>query len=347
MEKYPNINILLNLEQRYIPKAEFVFRTFCYILRLNPRFSYGSYYEGTHLYYGNATTRTFPIRIHHDPHTAEFFEQQELYPLEQVTFCKYKDEYIPFLFSPGGDIFSFAESNCVIRKDIIAGGFYFLTCWNEYILSLRGIPKGRVDYKQSLQYRWSFTELPVVDVYSQLLLYAMSKYTPEFIRDITWGNNKSFAVSLSHDIDYWNAWTGKHILQTIKYNAKSFLARPFHALYKLSGHLFHKFMFHSAFKQIRRIAGRETDLGVASTWFLLAYSGFDDERQNYIADIVAREQIIDLLGEREVGLHGSPDSAFNPELLASELENIRGLGFKPIGFRTHYLNFDISVVFPS
>ncbi|MCD8480681.1 MAG: hypothetical protein LRZ88_11030 [Candidatus Cloacimonetes bacterium] len=39
-------------------------------------------------------------------------------------------------------------------------------------------------------------------------------------------------------------------------------------------------------------------------------------------------------------MHGSPDSAFNLSVLNKELDNLRGLGFNPTGFRTHYLHFD-------
>ena len=41
MDRFPNILILLNLPRDFIPKAEFVLRTFCNILRLHPQFAYG------------------------------------------------------------------------------------------------------------------------------------------------------------------------------------------------------------------------------------------------------------------------------------------------------------------
>lgn len=340
MERYPNINILLNLPQEYIPKAEFVLRTYCYILRLSPKFMYGSHYEGAHLYYGPKAAHDYPLMIHFSPETAEFFTQRELYPLEKVNFCKFKSEHVPFLFSKGGRIFAFAESGCLFRKDIIASGFYFLTCWHEFILSHHGQGRGRVDYKQSLQYRWDFTETPVVDVYCQMLMYAMGLYCPEFIRDVAWAEKKRFAVSLSHDIDYWNYWDESTKLQAIKYNFSTFLKRPINATYKIIGHLLHKNLVYNPWKTMRTLARRESEKGVRSTWFLLARDDFEDKRQNYITDVKARVQINDLLGQQEVGLHGSPESAFSAEALQQELDNLRELGFNPTGFRTHYLHFD-------
>ncbi|MDY0152174.1 MAG: polysaccharide deacetylase family protein [Candidatus Cloacimonas sp.] len=340
MERYPNINILLNLPADYLPKAEFVLRTYCYILRLNPKFMYGTHYEGVHLYYGPQSGNSYPLKIHYEQETSEFFEKRELYPLERVNFCKFKTEHIPFLFSQGGDIFSFAEETCLFRKDIIAGGFYFLTCWHEYILSHHGQNKGRIDYKQSLQYRWDFTETPVVDVYCQMLLYAMNIYCPQFIRDINWAEDRKFAVSLSHDIDYWNYWDGSAKLDAFKYNLRTFLSRPLNASYKITGHFLHKNLVYSPWKTMKRLTRKEFEKGVSSTWFLLARSDFVDKRQNYIADLQSRVEILDLLGQQEIGLHGSPESAFDPVALNEELENLRELGFNPTGYRTHYLHFD-------
>ncbi|MDP2173267.1 MAG: polysaccharide deacetylase family protein [Candidatus Cloacimonadaceae bacterium] len=340
MEKYPNIVILLNLPIRYIPKAEFVLRTYCAVLRLNPKFLYGTHFESVHVYYGMSTDQEYPIKIHFNEQTADFFELRELYPLDKVNFRQYKNEFIPFLFSRDGMIFSFDNDHCLIRKDIVASGFYFLTCWHEYIMSFHGQAKDRVDFKQSLQYRWDFTEVPVVDVYCQMLLYVMGIYLPEFVRDIHWGENSGFAVSLSHDIDYWDFWTARQRAETLKYNASSFLGRPLSAIYKAIGHTLHKNLFHNPWRIVRNIVRQEAEAGVKSTWFLLARDDFADERQNYITNIVAREQIIDLLGQQEVGLHGSPESAFDSEVLKQELETLRALGFNPTGFRTHYLHFN-------
>ncbi len=340
MERYPNINILLNLPEKYLPKAEFVLRTYCYILRLNPTFLYGKHYEGTHLYYGLPGKFDYPLKIYFQPETAEFFEKRELYPLEKVDFCKFRNEPIPFLFSCSGAIFSFTEETCCFRKDIIASGFYFLTCWHEYILAYYGQTQGRIDYKQSLQYRWDFTETPVVDVYCQMLLYAMEIYCPQFIREISWAEKKRFAVSLSHDIDYWDYWSGSAKLDVFKYNLRTFIKRPFNSLYKITGHLLHKNLIYNPWKTMRSMTRRENEKDVRSTWFLLARKDFPDKRQNYINDVKAKVQIMDLLGQQDVGLHGSPQSAFDPLVLAEELANLRDLGFNPTGFRTHYLHFN-------
>jgi hypothetical protein len=345
MERYPNINISINVPRHYLPKAEFVLRTYCYFLRLNPKFYYGIHNEGIHIYYGEFTNRNYPIRIFYDPAAADFFEGRELYPLDKVNFRMFNREFIPFLYSQNGEIYTFFQDFCVIRKDIIASGFYFLTCWHEYILSSRGIPKGRVDYKQSLQFRWDFTEIPVVDVYCRILYRIINLLLPEFIRDIHWNDTRSFAVSLSHDIDYWHYWTPHHINDTYKYNVTSFYKRPLAALYKIIGHTLTKSLSNNPWKKINHIIKKEESFGIESTWFLMAKDDYPDSRQNYISEISYKEQIYDLLSQKDVALHGSPESAFDLSVLKAELNKLKEIGFNPNGFRTHYLHFDYQTSF--
>jgi hypothetical protein len=72
----------------------------------------------------------------------------------------------------------------------------------------------------------------------------------------------------------------------------------------------------------------------------MAGQDFEDPRQNYIQKLGVKEEIIDLLGQEDVGLHGSPESAFDLEILKAELARLRALGFAVMGYRTHYLHFD-------
>lgn len=368
MDRYPNIVILLNLPQQYIPKAEFVLRTFSSVLRLNPMFVYGKHFEGAHIYYGLPTEREYPLRIHFTESDrnglippADFYEQRELYPLDGVDFCQFRGEYIPFLFSRFGAIFAFNPQSVLIRKDIVASGFYFLTCWHEFILSHHGQTRGRVDFRQSLQYRWDFTDVPVVDVYCQLLLFVMERYLPQFIREIRWGARDlgfrhpsvkpasgirqavpagRFAISLSHDIDYWDFWSAGQKKEVFKYNLRTFFRRPHIAAYKILGHTLHKNLIHDPCRQMSWILSRENRLGVDSTWFIFGKDDYADPRQNYISDPQASGLLGQVLQGKELGLHGSPESAYDPGALQRELDILRSLGYVVRGYRSHYLNFD-------
>ncbi len=340
MDRFPSILILLDLPRDFIPKAEFVLRTFCNILRLHPQFTYGERIEGVHLYYGPDREREYPIKIHFEPDTRDFFSRQELYPLDKVDFCLYQKEYIPFLFSRPGAIFSIGKSTMSFRKDIVASAFYFLTCWHEYILGRHGENRGRVDFRESLQYRWDFTDIPVVDVYCQMLIYAMERALPQFIREIVWHEDSRFCVSLTHDVDYWNYWAGTQQVDTLKYNLRTWFKRPLVATFKILGHTLHKNLIHNPRRQIRWIVQKERKLGVKATWFLFGKDNFEDKRQNYISNPKVLRRLRDLLAGEEVGLHGSPESAFDEEILRVEKERLAQAGFEVKGFRTHYLYFD-------
>ncbi len=345
MEKYPNINILLNLPKDYLPKAEFVLRTYCYILRLNPKFSYGSHFEGADIYYGERTQREYPIRIFYAAEAVEFFKKAELYPLEKVKFSRFMGYNLPFLFSPGGAIFSLTAETAILRKDIVASGFYFLSCWHEYVLGQNHLAPGRVDYQESLQYRWDFTEIPVVDIYARILTHLLKDQLPEFVRDGGWRENHPFALSLSHDLDYWDFWNEQSLKEMFKYNLKSFSQRPLKASYKLIGHFVHKKLWRGPKNPVEKLLQSEKDLGLSSTFFLMACDKYPDARQNYIADLDAQVWITSALAAQDLALHGSPEAAFEPAVLQSELARLQELGIQPTGFRTHYLHFDYQKTF--
>ena len=340
MDRFPNILILLDLPSAFIPKAEFVLRTFCRILRLHPQFTYGDRIEGVHLYYGPPTHHEYPLKIYFDPATPSFFDSLELYPLDKVDFYRYQGEYIPFLFSQPGPIFAFGQNTISFHKEFVASAFYFLTRRHEYILGRHGEPRGRVDFRQSLQYRWDFTQIPVVDVYCQMLLYTIETVLPQFIREVNWNEDRRFALSLSHDIDYWNYWSGTQKTDTFKYNLRTWFRRPLTATYKILGHSFHKNLIHNPRRQIAWMVRKERALGVKSTWFLLAKNDFKDKRQNYISNPKVLGRLKKLLEGEEIGLHGSPESAFDESVLRTELDRLKQAGFKIKGYRSHYLHFD-------
>ena len=127
-ESTRTINICLDLDKSFIPKAEYVFRTFCKIIGINPRFSYKKNLHNIIVYYGPDKKIDTPIKIYHDPNTPNFFQAIEDINRKKITLYKYKGEYVPFLFSKFGEILHPTGNNIIIRKDIIASAFFFLSC---------------------------------------------------------------------------------------------------------------------------------------------------------------------------------------------------------------------------
>ncbi len=340
MESAPNVNILLQVPESYLPKAEYVFRNFCTILGLNPVFSYGAQGEAVHIYYGASPRAEYPVSIAFKERTAAFYQKTQYYHADEVNFREFRGEMIPFLFSRGGEVYGFAKQNCIINKDIIASAFYFLSCWQEYVESKEEDSQGRVDYARSLQHHWNFTQMPVVDIYAQILENAIKRSLPQLAGRSVFEREKSFTLALSHDIDYWRFWTKKHLLDTLKYNLKSFKKRPAQALYKLIGHAIHKSFFHSHYRLLRSMVKKEEALGTQSTWFLMGKEDYPDKRQSYIKEPAVQKEIKKLLSTQDVGLHGSPQAAFDISTLKAEKRNLEALGFDIKGYRTHYLYFD-------
>ncbi|MBN2829083.1 MAG: hypothetical protein JXR56_02050 [Candidatus Cloacimonetes bacterium] len=352
MDSFPNINILIKTADSFTNKAEYVLRTFCSILRLNPRFYYGSSYDQIHIYYGIETKNSYPLKIYYNPEAVAFYEKNDVYPVSKLRFNKYKDNYIPFLFSKQGDIFSASLQHAVVRKDLISSAFYFLSCWHERVLMDKAEIDNRFDFYRSLQYQGGFVELPVVDIYANILKSIIEVILPEFSRETLWGERKKFYVTVSHDVDYWNYWTKEHYAYTFKYNAKRLLKQPINSAYKLIGHALRRFLSHS-YTRMRHLVRGEEYRNINSTYFLITGDlddkyrlpskkviQYENNRHAYFKKPKYRTQIEGLLQEHDVQLHGTPKSSFNSEILKDELSLLNELG-KPVkGYRSHTLSFD-------
>ncbi len=348
-ESTNTLNILLNVEKSFMPKAEYIFRTFCRILGLNPSFEYLYAKEEVHIYYGEPTNREYPLKINHNPEAVKFFyvDNDEskansipVYDKDKVNFFKYGKEYIPFLFSAQGPIFYSSESSITINKDIVSSAFYFLTCWQEYADDREMFPGDRYDYKSSLQYYWNFAELPIVDRYCHMFEICLEYVLKKFSKARKWPNKSLFALTISHDIDYWQFWSKEYLESNIQFNKKRMGKEPIKSLYKIIGHYITKTFFYSPTRIMQKIKALESLFFAKSTFFLLAGTETLDKRQAYFFDEKIREDLIRILEENEIGLHGTKTAAFDKETINSEHLKIQSAGINCIGYRNHYLSFD-------
>lgn len=343
------LNILIDVEKSFRPKAEYVFRTFCRILGLNPSFEYTEERQEAHIYYGPPTKKEYPVIITHNPNAVKFFyveldESKDytipVYPNEKVRFFKYGNEYIPFLFSPPGQIFYNSDKSILINKDIVSSAFYFLTCWQEYAEDKEMFPGDRYDFKSSMQYYWGFTEMPVVDRYCHMFELSLEYILKKFSKQRKWPNKSLFAMTISHDIDYWNFWTKDHLKSNIQYNKKRLKEQPFNSLYKIVGHYLTKKFSYNSTKIIKKIKMMEKKYEANSTFFLLAGSQALDRRQEYLFDEKLLNDVKETLRDNEIGLHGTMTAAFDQDTMNEEYKNLTNGGFEAIGYRNHYLTFD-------
>ena len=339
MNRSLDINILLDVKEDFIVKAKYVFDIYCDILGLEPHFFYGKTAKNIDIYYGSDFKPIYPLCIYHNKDTSSFFQKRETYPEFEVRFNNYKNEKIPFLFSKPGKIFYATNNTGRIYKDIIASGFYFLSCWQEHIHSQNSDPAVRFNFKDSLQYQWDFADVPVVDAYCDIFGSILDITIIQDQAGIKWQHKKDFCVTLSHDIDYWNFWDKDHLKKTNRYNRKRLKSNFTRSMYKLVAHNMTKHNSNPE-KNMINIIRKESKLKVRSTNFLIVADKSDDERRSYFAKDNYRNQIKHVFTGYDVGLHGSPESAYETEQAQDELDRLKTLFLEPAGYRSHKLSFE-------
>ncbi|MDO9576661.1 MAG: hypothetical protein Q7J16_02120 [Candidatus Cloacimonadales bacterium] len=337
------LNIFLNVDERYSGKTKYVFNTLCRVLGLKPRFFTGLTSEVIHLYYGKRTEDIYPVHIYHDPGAADFFEKKEIYPIEQVSLMKYQDEYVPVLFSKQGELIRYTSNSIRLRKDIISSAFYFLSCWQEYASSAEISPQSQYDYYKSFQYSFGFTDIPPVDRYCEILANMLKKAFPEFVFSSIWPEGKKYAISLSHNVEFWNVWTENFIAKITQEKNNPFHESYWQVFWKAIIHKYSRKIFKDPAKLIKLIIRREKILKASSSFFLLTKSDFPDERRNYFKNEQYFKQIVQLLKDGSVNLQGSKEAGFQYHFLPEELQKLEG--FSANGFRVRYLNFNYQNLF--
>lgn len=337
------INIYINVDKSFEKKAKYVFSTIFKILGVKPQFFTKITKDTIHIYYGNYTKNKYPIHIYHDASVIEFFTEKNEYPSENVNLVKYKKDYIPFLFSKKGEILKYTNNSIRTRKDIIASAFYFLSCWQEHACDKEISPSSPYDFKTSIQHKFNFTEIAPVDRYCELIEDILVRTFREFTRSNIWPEGKKFAVSLSHNIEYWNFWNKDQFEKSSRKGKEKSKYQYLKLLLKLIKHKIEKKLFFDPAKLIKRIIKKEKMLRTASTFFILTKTDFPDERRNYFKNEENFQQLVKLLKDGSVNLFGSKEAGFQYHFLPTELDKLAG--FSANGFRVRYLNLNYQSLF--
>jgi hypothetical protein len=335
------INILLNVSPSFVPKAKYVFETLFRVQGLKPTFFTEFTMENIHIFYGKDAKIKYPLHIYHNPEAAEFFNQRHLYPTNKVNLVKFASEYVPFLFSQPGEIFHNTAQSIYLRKDIIASAFYFLTCWQEYAATKPIDPNNFFKFQDSLQYSLGFAEMPVVDRYLEILRFALIKQFSDYSCEHIWGKKK-YALSFSHNIDFWQYWTDEQIKLLKKRQDKIFSYKFMHKILRL-------FVYRSGIKIfepneiMQKILSFEKSNNINPSCFLLTNNSFPDKRMNYFSEVDAQAQILRALKNSSINLLGTKEAGYQLDFLEKEFEKIEELEIE--GFRVRYLNFNYQNLF--
>ena len=325
------IRIYLEIERSFIPKVEYVFRTFCrkyklgYVFLCEPSSSID-------VYYGNKADAGYPVSIFHNPDAPLFFRQEKLYNQDNINFSDYKGIKLPFLFSMGDQVVS---QGARINKDIISSAFYLLSCWQEAYDPAPSIDKdNRYEHTRSLQFKGGFTEIPVVDYYFKILADCINVLT-----------DYEATLYLSHDIDYYDYWSKDYLKKVYKHNFRRLLKKPLPSVFKISACFLMRHFQNNPAKLLENLINQEMLFGYNSTFYLMVKSSSEDQRQHYFKNENVVKSLRTILKKSVVGLHGTQAASINEGELSEQWNMLNEKGFNPESYRNHYLCFDYQKTF--
>ncbi|GAB3295621.1 hypothetical protein GCM10027348_17410 [Hymenobacter tenuis] len=266
----------------------------------------------------------------------EFFNETNPYP-PAPNMREWLGQSVPFFFDtaagqpllellPGG--------RALINTDIVSAAFYLLSGWQEYYSKERD-QHGRFPYAASVQQRYGFVSVPVVNYYFDVLKTAVEHVTGRTLQPRRWTNKANWAAFITHDIDnLYSAW---------KEPAKAALRRRDWP--SLARQLWQHFTEKDAWDNLEEVQQTVASYGAKSTFFFLpehrkAANGTPN------ADYKIREadrNIGFLLNTGvEVALHGpyrTDDSEHSGPDLMWLSEKVGG-GQTGFGLRYHYLRWE-------
>lgn len=263
----------------------------------------------------------------------DFFNLNQPYPTEPH-WREWGGRRVPFFFDDSARaLLTLTPGRAKISADVISAAFYLLSGWQEYFSSTRD-QHGRFPYAASMQARYGFVALPVVNYYFDVLRVAVEHATGQVLRPRTWGPGAPFAAFISHDVDSlhggWGA-AARHLLRRGLF---------FQLLHLLSQRARRN---PGPWDNLEHVQAETARYGSPSTFFILgdmrpASNGV--RNADYDIDQPAFQQRLARLAAAgaEIASHGSYGTAENFVDLQEEIIALRPL--EPHGNRFHYLSWN-------
>jgi peptidoglycan/xylan/chitin deacetylase (PgdA/CDA1 family) len=260
-----------------------------------------------------------------------FFAANTPYP-PAPAWREWAGQQVPFFFdeSPEKPLLILQEKKAFVTADIISAAFYLLSGWQEYFSSERD-QHGRFPYSASVQKKYGFVALPIVNYYFDVLKTAVEHVSGQPLRPRRWGSQAAeFAAFISHDVDNlrsgWKA-PAKAALQQRKF--------------RLFGKLLWQHLTQpDAWDNLEEVAAVTAQYGANSTFFILptcrkALNGTSNA--DYRLSQRLRQRLWRLEEQScEMGVHMPLTGS------STVLPNIRAytLSFNFTGCRFHYLSWE-------
>ena len=261
-----------------------------------------------------------------------FFEHHAVYPTTP-NFRDWAGQRVPFFFDdqPGLPLLELRAGMVKINMDLVSAAFYLLSGWQEYFSESRD-QHGRFPYAASVQQRYGFVALPVVNYYFDVLRAAVEHVTGRPLRPHRWADGAQFAAFISHDID--------HLRSGWKAPAKAALQRG--RLLRFGQLAWQHLARPDAWDNLEAVAATVAEYGAQSTFFILPESGQAADgtpNADYRTTPALRQRLRKLQQQgSEIGLHGSIGTATDAPKFA--WEQTERLAMEARGNRFHYLKWE-------
>ncbi|TXK44872.1 hypothetical protein FVR03_13020 [Pontibacter qinzhouensis] len=276
--------------------------------------------------YGNAAGETGVVI---KKYAGNFFEGQEPQPGQPVWY-EWKGKRIPFFFEHDqvAELVKYKDGVAYIQYDIVAAAFYLLSGWQEFH-SQHHDQFGRFPYSASVQSKYGFIGIPVVNYYFSILKEAIENCFDVKLKQKQW-KDSAFATCLTHDIDrLQSAWkvAGMQRLKQGRHLAVARLCTK-------------KLLKKDAWNNIPEVMALAEKHQLKATYFWMAqnqtYKGHPNA--DYKVQEPLYQKTLQTLAEagHEVALHGSFGTCESTDQLLEEAERLQ----VPVsGNRFHYLQY--------
>lgn len=308
------------------------------------------------IYYGNINNRPNGNFNEICIAKADLFSEQYLstqsLPKLPLDYLEFNDERLPILYQtldqPFGQILYLSNKNqamialsdettkksIFINFDIIASSFFMLTRYEEVVSKTRD-KFMRFPVEESIAYKEKFLSVPVVNAYIDLfyecIKVALINTQALIPTRPLFGNNKEFAVCITHDVDNLNKNIAFQIKDTLFSNIPNKIKRSF-------GLLTNPFNKLDLSWTIEYVMALEMNYGIKSSFFFMADEARYSLESATFKDIVKKI----IANDFEVGLHPALKTSIDRKKIYSLLNNLVCSTARNIrGVRQHYLQIAI------
>lgn len=264
----------------------------------------------------------------------DFFAQQQPCAPEP-TWREWQGRRLPFFFDLASEkplLELRPDGRAILHADLISASFYLLSGWQEYFSAERD-QHGRFPFRASVQHRYGFVAVPVVNHYFDILRTAVEYVTGQALKPLQWAAKAPFAAFITHDIDnLFSAWKAPAKAALLRYDLLNFGQR-----------LWQHFTQHDAWNNLAEVQQTVASYGATSTFFFIPEhrkSANGTPNADYELS-KSWAKIAPAVSRSEIGLHGSIGKAIHAGSLKEEEHQLqRCIRGQVAGIRFHYLQWE-------